>query len=100
MSKKDHQIVVFVADWCPHCTHMVDHVWTDTDFKQAVGLYHNSEPAFITCTKPQNRYLVQEFDLDRYPTVVIMDEDRTIRKRANNMGPDELVEFLENFDEN
>lgn len=46
---------------------------------------------------PQNRPLVDEFKIERYPTVVIMDEDHNIKKRANNMGPEEVVEFLDEF---
>ena len=70
---KNHQVVVFMAEWCPHCASMKKYVWTD------------------------DRHLVEEFGIERYPTVVIMDEDHTIKKRANNMDSAELVEFLEDF---
>ena len=43
----------------------------------------------------ENRKFVSEFDVERYPTVVIMDEDRNVKKKANNMPPEKLVEFLE-----
>tara|TARA_Y100000817_G_scaffold275818_1_gene236932 strand:- start:643 stop:837 length:195 start_codon:yes stop_codon:yes gene_type:complete len=61
--------------------------------------YHNSKPAFILCDKPQNRYLVDEFSIEKYPTVVVMDEDHNILKKANNMSPDELVGFLDDLNE-
>jgi hypothetical protein len=76
---------------------MKENVWPDERVAKAVSLYHGSEPAFITCNKPQNRPLVDEFSIERYPTVVIMDENHIIKKRANNMDSGELVEFLENF---
>ncbi len=59
--------------------------------------YHGGKPAYIVCNKPQNRHLVEEFDIERYPTVVIMDEDHNIKKRANNMSAEDLQEFLEEF---
>tara|TARA_R110002020_G_scaffold4233_1_gene18843 strand:- start:7779 stop:8081 length:303 start_codon:yes stop_codon:yes gene_type:complete len=94
---KNHQVVVFMAEWCPHCASMKKYVWTDEKVKQALNEFHNSKPAYIICSKPQNRHLVEEFGIERYPTVVIMDEDHTIKKRANNMDSAELVEFLEDF---
>jgi hypothetical protein len=64
-----------------------------------VGQFHNSKPAYVICSKPQNRHLVDEFEIERYPTVVIMDENHNIKKRANNMDAEEVIDFLENFDE-
>lgn len=98
MKKKDkHQVVVFTTDWCPHCTHMREHVWTEINVIDAVKSYHNKGPAFVVCNKPQNRHFVTEFDIEKYPTVVIMDEDHNIKKKANNMSPEDLVLFLEDF---
>jgi thioredoxin-related protein len=100
MSKKNkYQVVVFMTAWCPHCKSMKQHTWPNDSVKNAISQYHNGKPAFVLCDKPQNRYLVDEFDIERYPTVVIMDEDHNIKKRANNMSPDELVTFLNEVDE-
>ena len=97
MAKKNYQIVVFVTEWCPHCKNMRQYSWTDKRVVKSMGKYHSGKPAYIICNKPQNRYLVEEFDIERYPTVVIMDEDHNIKKRAHNMSPDDLLEFLEQF---
>ena len=98
MKKKGkYQVVVFTTDWCPHCTHMREHVWTEGNVIDAVKSYHNKGPAFVVCNKPQNRHFVTEFDIEKYPTVVIMDEDHNIEKKANNMSPEDLVLFLEDF---
>lgn len=96
--KSRHQVVVFIAEWCPHCKNMQDNVWTDENVLRAVSPYHGGSPAFIVCSKPQNRYLVDEFNLSRYPTVVIMDENHNVKKTAYNMPPNEVVDFLENLD--
>lgn len=95
--KKKHQVVVFVTEWCPHCQHMKEHTWTDPSVIKAVKAYHSGKPAFIVCNKPQNRKFVSEFEVERYPTVVIMDEDHNVAKKANNMSPEDLVQFLEDF---
>ena len=98
MSKKDsHQVVVFMTDWCPFCIQMKNHTWKTEPVIEAVKHYHGGKPAFITCNKPQNRYLVQEFDIEKYPMVVIMDEDHNVKKTAHNMSAEDLVEFLENL---
>lgn len=97
MAKNKHQVVVFVTEWCPHCKNMRKFSWTDEKVVQSMKQYHGGKPAYIVCNKPQNRHLVEEFDIERYPTVVIMDEDHNIKKRANNMSPEDLVDFLENF---
>tara|TARA_B100000676_G_C17960261_1_gene777133 strand:+ start:333 stop:629 length:297 start_codon:yes stop_codon:yes gene_type:complete len=97
--KKNHQVVVFMAEWCPHCANMKKYVWTDDRVRQAMAEFHNSKPAYVICSKPQNRHLVDEFEIERYPTVVIMDEDHNIKKRANNMDAEEVVNFLQDFNE-
>ena len=97
MNKQKHQVVVFMTEWCPHCKTIKQLTWQDDKVISSVKPYHNSKPAYIMCNKPQNRHLVDEFDIERYPTVVIMDEDHNIKKRANNMSPEDLVDFLENF---
>tara|TARA_R100000988_G_scaffold101959_2_gene76013 strand:- start:247 stop:558 length:312 start_codon:yes stop_codon:yes gene_type:complete len=97
--KSKHQVVVFMAEWCPHCKNMKDHTWKNEDVLNAVKPYHGGKPAFVVCSKPQNRHLVQEFDIEKYPTVVIMDEDHNVTKQANNMSPEEVIEFLEKPEE-
>ena len=99
MDKSNLQVVVFMTTWCPHCKNMKNYTWSNDSVKNAVIPYHNSKPAFILCDKPQNRYLVDEFEIEKYPTVVIMDEDHNIEKRANNMSSEELVSFLDTLDE-
>ena len=38
MKKKGkYQVVVFTTDWCPHCTHMRDHVWTEGNVIDALN---------------------------------------------------------------
>ena len=98
MNKKKYQVVVFMTDWCPHCRTMKESSWEDQRVLDSMKTYHGGKPAYIVCNKAQNRPLVDEFDIERYPTIVIMDEDHNIRKRGNNMSPDDLLEFLEKFD--
>tara|TARA_Y100000004_G_C8936700_1_gene422424 strand:+ start:298 stop:597 length:300 start_codon:yes stop_codon:yes gene_type:complete len=97
MLKSKYQVVVFMAEWCPHCTHMKNNVWTDQKVSESVSKYHGGKPAFIVCSKPQNRHLVDEFNIEKYPTVVIMDENHNVKRQANNMTTDEVVSFLEDF---
>ena len=50
--------------------------------------------------KPGNEYLSEQFEIEAFPTVVIMDEKREIFKRAHNMDVEETINFLEEFDGN
>ena len=97
MNKQKHQVVVFITEWCPHCKTMRQTSWVDQNVLNSLKQYHGGKPAYIACNKPQNRYLVDEFNIEKYPTVVIMDEDHNIKKRANNMSPEDLVQFLDEF---
>jgi thiol-disulfide isomerase/thioredoxin len=101
MDKKDaFQVVVFVASWCPHCQGMRQEVWTKTDVLKASKAYHGGKAAIIQVDTPGNEYLSEQFEIEAYPTVVIMDEKREIFKRAHNMDADETINFLEEFDGN
>jgi len=97
MKKKDYQVVVFVADWCPHCKKAKPHWNIQEDVLKEVKPYHGGKPVFVSCNKPQNQHLSQEFSIESYPTVVIMDEDHNVKKRSNNMSADKLIEFLKDF---
>ena len=97
MSASRHQVVVFIAEWCPHCKHMRDNVWTEESVLNSMKRFHNSKPAFVVCSRPQNRHLVDEFEIEKYPTVVIMDEDHNVKKKANNMPAEDVVKFLDEF---
>ena len=94
LDKSKHQVVVFVADWCPHCTEMRNNVWTDGKVIESVKAYHGNKPAFITCNKAQNESVARQFSVESYPTVVIMDETRNIKKRGKNISAEKLVVFL------
>ena len=97
MNASRHQVVVFVAEWCPHCKHMKDNVWTEENVLNSMKRFQNSKPAFVVCSRPQNRHLVDEFEIEKYPTVVIMDEDHNVKKKANNMPAEDVVKFLDEF---
>ena len=99
-SKDRFQIVVFVASWCPHCKGMRQEVWTKKDVLKSSSNYHGGKPAIIQVDKPGNEYLSEQFDIEAFHTVVIMDEEREIFKRAHNMDVEETIKFLEEFDGN
>ena len=99
MDKKDLQVVVFVASWCPHCKGMRDQVWTNDTVLKSVEPYFEGKPAIVPVDKPGNENLSQQFDIESYPTVVIMDEERKVFKRAKNMTCEETIKFLEEIDD-
>tara|TARA_B100000749_G_C18363365_1_gene438483 strand:+ start:564 stop:875 length:312 start_codon:yes stop_codon:yes gene_type:complete len=98
MDKKDLQVVVFVTSWCPHCKNMKDSVWTDQTVLESVKPYFEGTPAIVPVDKPGNEYLSQQFNIEAFPTVVIMDESRKVLKRAKNMTKEETIKFLEETD--
>ena len=100
MDKKDLQVVVFVTSWCPHCKNMKDSVWTAQTVLQSVEPYFEGTPAIVPVDKPGNEYLSQQFNIEAFPTVVIMDESRKVLKRAKNRTKEETITFLEEIDSN
>ena len=74
-------------------------VWADEKVLDAVKPFFDAQPAIIQVDKPGNEYLSQQFDIESYPTVVIMDESRNIHKRKGNMTVEETIEFLEEIDD-
>ena len=100
VTKEAFQVVVFVASWCPHCRGMRQEVWTKKDVLKASKAYHGGQAAIIQVDKPGNEYLSEQFKIEAFPTVVIMDEKREIFKRSHNMDAEETINFLEEFDGN
>ena len=98
MDKKNLQVVVFVTSWCPHCKNMKNNVWTNGDVLKRVEPYFEGKPAIVSVDQPGMEYLWQQFQIEAFPTVVIMDEDRKVHKRAKNMTAEQTIEFLENID--
>ena len=75
-------------------------MWSDQTVLQSVEPYFEGTPAIVPVDKPGNEYLSQQFNIEAFPTVVIMDESRKVLKRAKNMTKEETIKFLEEIDSN
>jgi thioredoxin-related protein len=93
------------SDWCPPCKALHSNVMTSKAFQDYADKHlilveldypqHKEQPAEL---KKANAALAQEFKIEGYPTVILLDPDRKELKRSlgySGEKPDEFIAKLE-----
>lgn len=87
----------FTASWCPPCKYMKKHIWPDEQVQQL--LTDRVIMVVIDVDERDNRSLMQHYDVDAMPTLVIADADgRILAKQIGwdtTAGPEAMVVFIE-----
>lgn len=88
------QIMFFSADWCPHCKRAKP-VWDDFTSEyngKEVGFYKINCQS-VDCTDG-NSELIQEYNIDGYPTIILLKDNKRIDYDARITG-ENLKQFVE-----
>ena len=106
--KADQKLIVFWASWCPACQKELPHIKEFyTNFKKnggeivAISLDYDQDE-FNKATKDLNWYnytdllkwdspLVESFDISSTPTVILLDKDNKVIKKAGHIS--ELIDL-------
>ena len=80
--KKQKPVVVFFyADWCGFCQRFAPtffKVTKDKDIKKKFAV------AYVNCDKPENAEYMQQFKVQGFPTVFVINKDRSNVQLENN----------------
>ena len=88
------QITFFSADWCPHCKKAKPE-WDDFTNEyngKEVGFYKINCQS-VDCTDG-NSELIQEYNIDGYPTIILLKDNKRIDYDARITG-ENLKQFVE-----
>ncbi len=80
-SKKNKPIIVFFyTDWCGFCQRFAptfDKVTKDAKIKKEFAI------AYVNCEKPENQKLMEEYGVQGFPTVFVINTDGTKKQLEN-----------------
>lgn len=83
-------LVDFAADWCPPCITMKHDVWPDPAVVAAV------RDAYVPLLVDVDRLpdIAAQYGVSGIPSVMVLDEDGQVIKRASYLGAPAMVRFL------
>ena len=93
--KKHKPIVVFFyADWCGYCQRFAPvfyKVTKDKDIKKKFAV------AYVNCDKPENSEYMQQFNVQGFPTVYVINNDRSkVQLENNTFFNEDSVDVIKN----
>ena len=93
--KKQKPIVVFFyADWCGYCQRFAPvfyKVTKDKDIKKKFAV------AYVNCDKPENSEYMQQFNVQGFPTVYVINNDRSkVQLENNTFFNEDSVDVIKN----
>lgn len=79
--KQKPVIVFFYADWCGFCQRFAPTFYKVTKDRK---VKKNFAVAYVNCDKPENRGYMEQFDVQGFPTVYVIRNDRSKVRLENN----------------
>ena len=79
--KQKPVIVFFYADWCGFCQRFAPTFYKITKDKK---IKKNFAIAYVNCDKPENREYMEQFNVQGFPTVFVIRNDRSKVHLENN----------------
>lgn len=84
-------LVDFAADWCPPCITMQHDVWPDPAVVDAVR--EGYVPLLIDIDRLPD--VAARYDVSGIPSVMVLDADGQVLRRASYLGASAMVRFLD-----
>lgn len=95
--QKDYYVMKFGAKWCSPCQDMERYVWPNKKIKNEIKKFKNGKLYKFDSDKKSDRHVFIQYAVTNIPTVLIVDKDGTVVKRAvGYMNTDDLYDFLHN----
>lgn len=85
-------LLVFTAAWCPPCQVMKHEVWTDPAVRQLVESRYL--PVLLDVDQPQSHPAARRYEVDSIPTILVLDSQGGVTRRASTMGVSATLGFL------
>lgn len=86
-------LLVFTAGWCPPCQVMKREVWTDSKVREAAE--RSTVPVLVDIDVESHRDLVEKYQVQSIPTLVLVDAQGEVVRRAGFLNAAEAVPFLQ-----
>lgn len=84
------KMMLFYATWCPHCED-----YLNSGIFDKVGQKYNGEVNFEKIDYDQNKELAEEYNVQSFPTLVLVDNSKNFYKfEGNRMNHEELANFI------
>jgi thiol:disulfide interchange protein len=83
----------FSASWCPPCQAMKHDAWPDAEVGRAVT--SGFVPVFLDVDGSEGQSASQRYGVEFIPTLVVVDADGKVLRRAGFMQRDQLLAFLQ-----
>lgn len=82
-SEKQHNIIMFYADWCPHCIKAKpewNNLQKDYHLENAAAKKINGQSIYfrqIDCSGKENEGIMDEYNVESFPTIVLENSDKS-----------------------
>lgn len=84
------KMMLFYATWCPHCED-----YLSSGVFDKVGQKYNGEVNFEKIDYDQNKQLAEEYQVQSFPTLILLDNSKNFYKfEGNRMNHEELANFI------
>lgn len=86
-------LLVFTASWCPPCQVMKHEVWTDLAVQKSAESQY--VPVLLDIDLPENRPASGHYGVTSIPTILVLNPQGEVIRRASVMDASETLAFLQ-----
>ena len=90
-------LYLFYVDWCPHCKDAKEMVFDDSVWNSNDSLITNRDNVNLVkvdCTKDENKSLAEKYNVQGYPTIVLVTGNKSASYEGSAKNPDNVNTFI------